>query len=108
MDTVPISISVMTVRDGLGSTASFLCLLVWEAAFLSFLPTPLVLLTDAHGEQAVHIAPEAFNVTSLEFPDQIDIWEKALPESVEGLSSVGPAVPCIFSTLILYMSAFWS
>jgi hypothetical protein len=30
----------------------------------------------------VHIAPEAFNVSSAEFPDQIDVWESALPDGI--------------------------
>lgn len=60
-----------------------------KAAFLSFVPTPLVLLTDSDGEQAVHIALEAYNVTSVEFADQMDVWRDALPDSFEGdLSSV--------------------
>lgn len=66
-----------------------------EAAFPSFIPTPLVLLTDSHGEQSVHIAPEAFNVTSVEFEDQLDVWQDALPEAFDGdLSSVGHMTLC--------------
>lgn len=47
------------------------------AAFINYLPTPLVLLTDSQGNQNVHIAPEAFAVASAELPDQIDFWQSA-------------------------------
>ncbi|KAH9478024.1 Peptidase S41 family protein ustP [Psilocybe cubensis] len=52
--------------------------------FLNFLPTPLALLTEADGSQNVHIAPEAFTVASAEFPDQIDVWQNALPGPLKG------------------------
>ncbi|KAF9479493.1 hypothetical protein BDN70DRAFT_932553 [Pholiota conissans] len=52
--------------------------------FLNFLPTPLALLTDVSGAQSVHIAPEAFQVASAEFPDQIDVWQNALPGPLKG------------------------
>lgn len=59
------------------------------ALFTSFLPTPLVLLTDIDGSQHVHITPEAFNVSSAEFGDEIDVWQNALPDKLKGkLSSV--------------------
>ncbi|PPQ84793.1 hypothetical protein CVT25_007425 [Psilocybe cyanescens] len=32
----------------------------------------------------VHIAPEAFTVASAEFPDQIDVWQNALPGALKG------------------------
>ncbi|KAJ3746733.1 hypothetical protein DFH05DRAFT_1394856 [Lentinula detonsa] len=50
--------------------------------FLNFLPIPLVLLTDSDGTQSVHIAPEAFAVTSAEFLDEIDVWQEALPPAI--------------------------
>uniref|UniRef100_A0A0W0FIA0 Uncharacterized protein n=1 Tax=Moniliophthora roreri TaxID=221103 RepID=A0A0W0FIA0_MONRR len=56
----------------------------WIAAFLNYLPVPLVLLTDAYGEQSVTIAPEAFLVASTEFADQIDVWQNALPGKLKG------------------------
>ncbi|KAK7685580.1 hypothetical protein QCA50_011447 [Cerrena zonata] len=56
----------------------------FDSVFLTFLPTPLVLLTDSHGAQAVHIAPEAFTVASREFADQIDVWQNALPGNLKG------------------------
>lgn len=53
-----------------------------EALFLTFVPTPLVLLTDLDGTQNVHIAPEAFDVSSAAFGNETLTWEKALPEGV--------------------------
>lgn len=56
---------------------------------MNYLPIPLVLLTDSSGEQAVHIAPEAFSVASAEFPDQLDVWQNTLPGKLKGqLASV--------------------
>ena len=58
---------------------------------MSYLPTPLVLLTDKFGFQTVHIAPEAFTVASAEFPDEIQTWQNALPGALKGkLASVRP------------------
>ena len=36
------------------------------------------------GNEHVYIAPEAFAVASAEFPDQIDVWQNALPGSLKG------------------------
>ncbi|KAL1739971.1 hypothetical protein HDZ31DRAFT_48432 [Schizophyllum fasciatum] len=58
----------------------------FDSAFVNYLPTPLVLLTDSEGEQSIHIAPEAFDVASLEFPDQIDAWQDAVNGSLKELS----------------------
>ena len=55
------------------------------AAFINYLPIPLVLLTDSQGNQDVHIAPEAFAVASAEFPDQIDIWQDATDGKLESV-----------------------
>ncbi|KJA21567.1 hypothetical protein HYPSUDRAFT_55453 [Hypholoma sublateritium FD-334 SS-4] len=55
-----------------------------KALFLNFLPVPLVLLTETNGAQNVHIAPEAFQVASAEFPDQISVWQNALPGALKG------------------------
>lgn len=61
----------------------------FDSLFLSFVPLPVVLLTDNKGDQAVHIAPEAFTVATAEFPDQIDVWQNALPGKLKGqLASV--------------------
>ncbi|PPR00180.1 hypothetical protein CVT24_005078 [Panaeolus cyanescens] len=52
--------------------------------FTNFLPIPLTLITEADGSQNVHIAFEAFTVASAEFPDQIDVWQNALPGPLKG------------------------
>lgn len=63
--------------------------LLITALFITYLPTPLVLLTNADGTQDVHIAPEAFAVASVEFADEIDFWQNSLPGPLKGqLSSV--------------------
>ncbi|KAI0700773.1 hypothetical protein BC835DRAFT_1265868 [Cytidiella melzeri] len=56
----------------------------YDSLFLTFLPIPVVLLTDSLGVQTVHIAPEAFNVSSVEFADEIQVWQDALPGSLKG------------------------
>ncbi|CAK5281740.1 unnamed protein product [Mycena citricolor] len=56
----------------------------YDSLYVTYLPTPLVLLTSADGTQAVHIAPEAFTVASAEFPDQIDFWQQALSSPFKG------------------------
>jgi len=55
-----------------------------QGLYGTFVPLPLVHLTDKLGFQHVHIAPEAFKVAKAEFPDQIDLWQNALPESLKG------------------------
>jgi hypothetical protein len=54
------------------------------ALFLTFLPIPVVLLTNPDGSQNVHIAPEAFTVASAEFSDELDVWQNALPGALKG------------------------
>ncbi|KAI5120057.1 hypothetical protein M0805_007808 [Coniferiporia weirii] len=56
----------------------------YDSLFLTFVPAPLVLLTDAQGVQAVHIAPEAFEVATAEFADEVTFWQDALPGSLRG------------------------
>ncbi|KAL5522967.1 hypothetical protein ACEPAF_1234 [Sanghuangporus sanghuang] len=56
----------------------------YDSLFVTYLPTPVVLLTDEQGEQAVHIAPEAFQVASAEFADEISFWQDALPGDLKG------------------------
>ncbi|KAJ6593998.1 hypothetical protein B0H19DRAFT_1225277 [Mycena capillaripes] len=58
--------------------------LCYDSLYISYLPTPLVLLTASDGSQNVHIAPEAFAVTSAEFPDQIEFWQNSLPGDLKG------------------------
>lgn len=93
---IDISRSVKRLNDGhcVYTNACF------DSLFLSFLPLPLVLLTESSGFQAVHIAPEAFTVASAEFADEIDVWQNALPGALKGqLASVGSALEWT-STLI--------
>lgn len=54
------------------------------ALYISYLPTPLVLLTAADSRQSVHIAPEAFAVASAEFGEEIEFWQNALPGKLQG------------------------
>lgn len=59
------------------------------ALYVNYVPTPVVLLTWPDGSQHIHIAPEAFEIASAEFPDQIDVWQDALPDHLKGkLASV--------------------
>lgn len=55
-----------------------------QGLYDTFIPLPLVHLTDKLGFQHVHIAPEAFKVAKAEFPDQIDFWQNSLPGSLKG------------------------
>ncbi|KAG6919989.1 hypothetical protein DXG01_013338 [Tephrocybe rancida] len=64
----------------------------YDSLYVTYLPIPLVLLTDAHGTQNVHIAPEAFKVASAEFGEEMQFWEDALPGDLNGkLSSLSGA-----------------
>ncbi len=54
------------------------------AFFVTYLPIPLVLLTAEDGSQAVHIAPEAYQVAKAEFGDNLEFWENALPGNLKG------------------------
>ncbi|KAJ7783279.1 hypothetical protein B0H16DRAFT_1710074 [Mycena metata] len=58
--------------------------LCYDSLYISYLPTPVVLLTAPDGSQNVHIAPEAFTVASAEFPDQIEFWQNSLPANLKG------------------------
>ncbi|KAJ3895302.1 hypothetical protein GG344DRAFT_39083 [Lentinula edodes] len=64
----------------------------YVALFLNFLPIPLALLTDSTGAQNIHIAPEAFAVASAEFPDEISVWQDALPPAIQLQSLDGAKV----------------
>ncbi|KAF8633353.1 hypothetical protein AX17_004525 [Amanita inopinata Kibby_2008] len=62
----------------------------YDSLFVTYLPLPLVLLTDQDGFQSVHIAPEAFSVASAEFKEDIEFWQNALPGDLNGqLSTIG-------------------
>ncbi|KAJ6503566.1 hypothetical protein C8R45DRAFT_1060385 [Mycena sanguinolenta] len=52
--------------------------------FLNFLPIPLALFTEEDGSQNVYIVPEAFQVASAEFADEISVWQDALPGPLNG------------------------
>ncbi|KAF8069164.1 hypothetical protein FPV67DRAFT_1448960 [Lyophyllum atratum] len=56
----------------------------YDSAFVNYLPIPLALLSAPDGTQSVHITPEAFNVAKVEFPDQIQVWQDALPGPLKG------------------------
>ncbi|KAH8099441.1 hypothetical protein BXZ70DRAFT_1009250 [Cristinia sonorae] len=56
----------------------------YDSVYLTLVPTPLVLLTDKRGDQYVHIAPEAWDLVSSSFSDQIDVWQNALPGNLRG------------------------
>ncbi|KAH8114000.1 hypothetical protein DFH11DRAFT_1509631 [Phellopilus nigrolimitatus] len=77
---IDLSRSVKRLMDG-HCVYTNLC---YDSLFLTFVPTPLVLLTDENGEQAVRIAPEAFEVASAEFADEIVLWQDALPGELKG------------------------
>jgi hypothetical protein len=69
--------------------------------YLNFLPIPLAYLTEKDGSQNVHIVPEAFQVASAEFPDQISVWQNALPGALKGkLESVRHI---LFFSFLLYL-----
>jgi hypothetical protein len=91
------SLTILTKAFSLGlfvaySRGNSSCLTpLFLALYISFLPIPLVLLTDSKGAQSIHISPVAFSVAKAEFPDQIDVWQKALPPVLVGkLESVCP------------------
>lgn len=68
---------------------------------MTYLPTPLSVLTDSNGLQSIHIAPEAFTVASAEFADEIQVWQDALPGSLKGkLASVSSG--CCARSHVLY------
>ncbi|KLO14415.1 hypothetical protein SCHPADRAFT_872766 [Schizopora paradoxa] len=77
---VDLSRSVKRLMDGhcVYTNACF------DSLFLTFVPLPVVLLTDSQGNQAVHIAPEAFQVASAEFADEIQFWQDSLPGNLKG------------------------
>ncbi|KAH9932970.1 uncharacterized protein B0H18DRAFT_870866 [Fomitopsis serialis] len=58
--------------------------LCYDSLYTTYLPIPLVLLTDELDVQHVHIAPEAFKVSSGEFGEELDFWQDALPEDLRG------------------------
>ncbi|KAF5371707.1 hypothetical protein D9758_003451 [Tetrapyrgos nigripes] len=77
---VDIQNSINRLRDGhcFWSYNCFDCAFVYT----NFLPIFLVQIVDASGTQTVNIAAESYNVSSVEFADQIDVWEAALPDGI--------------------------
>jgi hypothetical protein len=51
----------------------------FDSAFVTYLPTPLVALGDT-----VYIAPEAFEVATAEFGDEVRFWQLTLPAPLRG------------------------
>ncbi|KAJ3547212.1 hypothetical protein NMY22_g1745 [Coprinellus aureogranulatus] len=59
------------------------------ALYVTYLPTPLVLITEDDGSQNVYIAPEAYDIAKAEFKDSLSWWEGHLPKIFQGnLSSL--------------------
>ncbi|KAH8082435.1 hypothetical protein BXZ70DRAFT_1012287 [Cristinia sonorae] len=56
----------------------------YDQVFMNYIPTPLVLVADNRGKERMYIAPNAFEIASSEFPDQIDVWQNALPGKLKG------------------------
>ncbi|KAF5316870.1 hypothetical protein D9611_003976 [Ephemerocybe angulata] len=55
----------------------------YDSLYITYLPLPLVLLTDESGAQGVYIAPEAHEVAQKEFKDAVSFWVKLLPTVFE-------------------------
>lgn len=75
------------------------------ALYVTYLPLPLVLLTAEDGSQDVYVAPEAFKVASDEFEEEIEFWQDALPDHLQGkLESVWSNRSCVaFLHRFLYL-----
>ena len=73
--------------------------LCFDSLFLNFLPIPVVLLNNAEGKQQLHISPEAFEVASAEFADEIGFWESATHLN---LSQVRAVLPFGIQSYIIY------
>ncbi|KAG6866095.1 hypothetical protein C0991_008847 [Blastosporella zonata] len=64
----------------------------YDSLYVTYIPIPLVLLSNSDGSQSVYIAPEAYKVASAEFKEDIQFWEDALPGELNGkLSSLSGA-----------------
>ncbi|KAH7099981.1 hypothetical protein BKA62DRAFT_707898 [Auriculariales sp. MPI-PUGE-AT-0066] len=58
--------------------------LCFDSVFVSYLPFPLVVADSSNSRgNSIFIAPEASNVSTSEFPDQIDYWQ-----SLDGLNDL--------------------
>ncbi|KAG7448573.1 uncharacterized protein BT62DRAFT_889155 [Guyanagaster necrorhizus] len=67
---VDLSLTVKRLHDGHCVWVNY----CYDSAFVNYLPIPLVLLNGTD----VHIALEAYNVSSVEFAEVIPVWERAL------------------------------
>ncbi|KIM40180.1 hypothetical protein M413DRAFT_446340 [Hebeloma cylindrosporum] len=56
----------------------------FDSLYVTYIPLPLVLVTTSDGSQHVRVAPEAFEVASNEFKDNIEFWQQALPGHLKG------------------------
>ncbi|KAH8099774.1 hypothetical protein BXZ70DRAFT_941064 [Cristinia sonorae] len=56
----------------------------YDDNFVSYIPTPLALLQDKQGREGIYIAPDAFDVLSAAFGDEIETWQNALPGKLKG------------------------
>lgn len=77
---IDISRSFKRLGDGHAAYVNY----CYDGLYTNYVPLPLVHLTDKLGAQHVHIAPEAFKVVQVEFSDQIDFWQNALPRNLKG------------------------
>lgn len=101
---IDISQSVKRLQDG-HCVYTNAC---YDSSWLTFIPLPLALLTDEHGNQAVHITPEAFAVASAQFGDDIEFWQNALPGSLKGqLESVRHLIVHIQTLLQFECLVIW-
>ncbi|KAF8061523.1 hypothetical protein FPV67DRAFT_1509294 [Lyophyllum atratum] len=66
----------------------------YDSFYVTYIPIPLVLLTDPSGSQGVHIAPEAYKVASAEFGEELEFWENALPGKLKGKLSTARCPIC--------------
>ncbi|KAK0452279.1 hypothetical protein EV421DRAFT_890075 [Armillaria borealis] len=73
---VDLSLTVKRLHDGHCVWINY----CYDSAFVNYLPTPLVLLNGTE----VHIALEAYNVSSVQFVDEIPVWERALAGTLDG------------------------
>ncbi|KIY48535.1 hypothetical protein FISHEDRAFT_43153 [Fistulina hepatica ATCC 64428] len=79
----------------LGDGHSVYVNMCYDSTYTTYLPIPLVLLVDETGAQDIYIAPEAYEVASSAFPDQLDIWEDALGDNLTLESLSGAKVVLI-------------
>ncbi|TFK20772.1 hypothetical protein FA15DRAFT_673173 [Coprinopsis marcescibilis] len=64
----------------------------FDSLYISYLPLPLSLLTEADGSQNIYISPEAYILSSAEFADSLEFWQDALPGGLKLQSLSGAKV----------------